>query len=141
MSEFIKFFSSLEFLPEMHRWIRDKLKGVSLSSSEKNKLEVACEEIFVNIISYAYGEEEGEIEICFNLTPQLVSFAFKDKGKEFNPLKKEKPVIKSLSVDSKDIGGLGIFFVKSIVDKIDYKYVDGSNILTISKNLFSYKKN
>jgi len=42
---------------------------------------------------------------------------------------------KSLSIESKDVGGLGIFFMKNFVDKIEYEHKEGANVLTISKNI------
>ena len=65
----------------------------------------------------------------------FVHLTFKDFGEPFNPLENQKPIIKSTPLDYKEIGGLGIFFIKSFVDKVDYCYQDGANILTISKRV------
>ena len=121
-------------LPSMLRWIRDKLRELPITASDKNKLEVVSEEILINIIRYAYQDEIGKIEIVWAQKKPLVHIKFKDFGIPFNPLVNEKPPIKSLSMDSKDIGGLGIFFIKNLVDKIEYRHENGANILTITKN-------
>ena len=121
-------------LPSMLRWIRDKLRELPITASDKNKLEVVSEEILINIIRYAYQDEIGKIEIVWAQKKPLVHIKFKDFGIPFNPLVNEKPPIKSLSMDSKDIGGLGIFFIKNLVDKIEYRHENGENILTITKN-------
>jgi len=133
MSDKIVFAAKLTLLPAMLKWIREKLKGFPLTASEKNKLEVACEEILVNIIHYAYENKEGSLEIQWKEKEGFFSLVFIDHGIPFNPLKNQKPVIKSLSVEAKEIGGLGIYFIKNFVDKVDYTFLDGANILTISK--------
>jgi len=122
-------------LPSMLRWIRDKLRELPITASDKNKLEVVSEEILVNIIRYAYQGKIGKIEILWAEKKPLVHIRFKDFGTPFNPLVNEKPPIKSLSMDSKDIGGLGIFFIKNLVDKIEYRHENGANILTVTKKI------
>lgn len=133
MKNEVKFHAELASLPEMLKWIRIQLHSLSIENIEKKKFEVASEEILVNIIHYAYEDGVGQIEMEWIEKLPFVHLIFKDFGKPFNPLDNEKPVIKSLSVDYKDIGGLGIFFIKNFVDKIEYHYKDKANILTISK--------
>ena len=135
MQDMVLFDAEIQYLPLMLRLIRSKLNELPITASDRNKLEVVSEEILVNIIHYAYQGKIGKIEIVWLLKLPLVHITFKDFGFPFNPLKNEKAPIKSLSVDSKDIGGLGIFFIKNLVDKIEYRYEKGANILTVSKNL------
>ncbi len=131
----MEFSAEIHELPNMLKWVREQLRKVPFSSSEKNKLEVAAEEILVNIINYAYDDGKGKIELESKIDENAITFYFKDFGKPFDPLKNEKPVLKSLSVDYKDIGGLGIFFVKKFIDKVSYQYEKGANILIISQNI------
>jgi len=133
------FSAQIHNLPRILKWIRDHLSKLSLSSSEKNKLEVASEEIIVNIVNYAYENSQGSIEIELEEKPGILFLSFLDQGKPFNPLVNQKPVIKSLSVESKDIGGLGIFFVKNLVDRVDYSYESGKNKLSLSFRLKNKK--
>ncbi|MBM3191658.1 MAG: ATP-binding protein [Chlamydiae bacterium] len=135
MQDEVVFDAKLPCLSLMLQWIRSKLRPLALSSSDKNKLELVAEEILVNIIHYAYQDKEGKIEIVWIQKPSLVYLVFKDFGTPFNPLLHEKPPIKSLSIDSKEVGGLGIFFMKNLIDKIDYRYENSANILTISKKI------
>lgn len=135
MSEQISFDAKLQNLPSMLSWVRARLANLSLASSEKNKFEVASEEILVNIINYAYEEDHGKLEMIWVTQPHLISLTVVDFGKPFNPLEREKRVIKSLSLEFQEEGGLGIFLVKKLVDKIDYVYLDGANRFTISKKV------
>ena len=61
-----------------------------------------------------------------------VSVVFSDAGKKFNPLEKKDPDV-SLSVDERAIGGLGLFMVKCMMDKVTYDHVDGRNVLVVGK--------
>lgn len=56
----------------------------------------------------------------------------KDHGTPYNPLEKEDPDI-TLSAEERDIGGLGIFMVKNLMDEVTYDYIDEENILTLIK--------
>ena len=97
---------------------------------------IAAEEVYVNIAHYAYGGKSGAARVKIDVTPdpKRCRLVFCDKGIPYDPLKKEDPDI-TLSADERQIGGLGIFFVKEIMDKVEYEYKDGCNILTLEKNL------
>ena len=65
--------------------------------------------------------------------PLAVEITFVDNGVPYDPLKKTDPDT-TLSIEDRDIGGLGILIVKKTMDHINYEYKDGKNILTIKKN-------
>ena len=113
--------------------IENILANYEVSIKLTFQLELVIEEIFVNIVEYAY-EDVGEItikyEICDN--PLRFKIVFIDKGIKFNPLELDSPDT-SLDIDKRDIGGLGVFLVRKNVDNINYKYEDNQNILTIEK--------
>lgn len=101
---------------------------------EKNqsmKLDVVIEEIFVNIAKYAY-DDVGDvlIEVLFDKNKLIITFV--DEGNPFNPLERDDPDT-SLSSDERQIGGLGIYMVKKMMDKVKYEYKDNKNILIIEK--------
>ena len=99
-----------------------------------NKIDLAIEEIFVNIAHYAYNPEVGEAWISASFADNVLTVIFKDKGKEFNPIAKKDPDI-TLSAEERDIGGLGIFLTKKFMDSVNYEYKNGQNILTIKKKI------
>ena len=104
--------------------------------SIKSEILVAAEEIYINIAHYAYGGEAGEAVVQMEVSsdPKICRIAFRDKGIPYNPLNKEDPDI-SLSAEGRDIGGLGIYMVKQSMDKVEYHYEDGSNVLILEKRL------
>ena len=99
-----------------------------------NKIDLAVEEIFVNIAHYAYSPDSGDAVIGTSFVDNVLTIVFKDWGKPFNPIAKEDPDI-TLAAEDRNIGGLGIFLTKKFMDSVDYSYTDGQNILTIKKTL------
>ena len=102
----------------------------------KTQIDVAAEEIFVNVAHYAYHPEIGIVEVCveFEENPRRVLVTFIDSGRPFNPLEKPDPDI-TLSAEKREIGGLGIYMVKNTMDDVIYEFSNGQNHLTMVKNL------
>jgi anti-sigma regulatory factor (Ser/Thr protein kinase) len=95
-------------------------------------LRLACEEIVMNVTSYAYPEEtDGFLDITIQKADRI-SIRFEDGGVPFNPLEHEDPDT-TLSWDERPIGGLGIFLICSTMDDVRYAYEDHKNVLTIEK--------
>ena len=99
-----------------------------------NQILIAAEEIFVNIASYAYGQETGSAEIRMTVEDGCAGIEFRDSGTPFDPLAKADPDV-TLPAEERQIGGLGIFMVKKSMDDVQYRYEGGENILTIRKKL------
>ncbi len=102
------------------------------------QIEVAVEELFVNIASYAYPGASGSATIQVDLPDgsDEVRITFIDTGIPYDPVAKADPDI-TLPADQRQIGGLGIFMVKKTMDTMVYRHDEGKNILTISKKLAS----
>lgn len=118
-------------------FVNENLDVINCSSYDKATLDIAVEEIFVNIASYAYeNDREGDavIRVALQKKPPKVIIQFMDSGAPYNPLDREDPDIDA-ELDERAIGGLGIFLVKESMDEMSYEYTDGKNILTIEKNL------
>ena len=125
-----------ENIPEVIDFIDRELDELGCSEKTKAQINIAIDELYGNIASYAYGEENGEVTVIIegDSTPGAVSISFQDEGKPFNPLESREPDI-TLPARERTIGGLGIFMVKKSMDDVRYEYRDGKNILTIRKTL------
>lgn len=107
----------------------------SLSDELQFSLRLAAEELVANVINYAYPpDEDGTLEIDITSDGRMISVTIADSGAPFNPLDHEDPDI-TLSAEEREIGGLGIFLVKEIMDEVEYEYADGQNRITIRKSL------
>ena len=115
--------------------LRTILKSPEVSSCRlKNilPLRLACEEIVMNVTSYAYPEgTEGYLDVDIQKTDRII-IRFEDGGVPFNPLDQKKPDT-TLSWKKRRIGGLGILLTIRMMDDVHYAYVDDKNVLTIEK--------
>ncbi len=95
---------------------------------------VAIDEIFSNIVRYGYPKAAGPVRVRIyeQTEPRAVCIRFEDEGIPYNPLKKEDPDI-TLPAEEREIGGLGIFMVKKLMDEMKYEYENERNILILKK--------
>ena len=117
-------------------FVEETLETFECSMKNSMAICVAIEEVFVNVAHYAYGEGEGDVsfDINFDEEAREVTFVMKDKGTPFDPLAKADPDI-TLSAEERGIGGLGIFITKKTMDKVEYTYENGENVLTMIKKI------
>lgn len=99
-------------------------------------LRLSIEEAVENVVRYAYEDGLGWMEVGTELDSSglILTIVIKDAGIPFNPLDKDDPDI-NLSAEDRNIGGLGIFLCKQMMDDISYEYKEKCNILTMKKKL------
>ena len=125
-----------ENLDQVLAFVDEQLEEKECPMKVQMQIDLAVEEIFVNIANYAYDPETGPATVRVDVTPDgsVVTITFVDNGVPYDPLAKADPDI-TLSAEERQIGGLGIFLVKKNMDDVKYEYVNGSNILTLKKGL------
>lgn len=123
-----------ENLSQVLELIDGMLEQNDCSMKVQMQIDIAVEEIFVNVSHYAYAPDEGDVLIKYGIENGEVEITVIDSGAPYNPLEKPDPDI-TLSVDERQIGGLGIFMVKKIMDSVSYQYVDNRNNFTIRKKM------
>ena len=128
--------AKVDNLNEVLAFVDEKLEENDCPMKVQMQIDVAVEEIFVNIASYAYNPEIGPATISCEVSedPLEVTISFMDSGVPYDPLAKEDPDV-TLSAEERQIGGLGIYMVKKSMDNVSYEYKDGQNIFTIKKSL------
>ncbi len=112
-------------------WIRERVSKF-FPQKDLEKIELASEEVILNIIQHSYKKKLGKIEIEILVNEDL-NLIFKDKGPKFNPLAKRKKINKELFSRKKRPGGLGLFIIFQCMDEIYYQRKDKFNILTLKK--------
>ena len=102
------------------------------SKLQTEKIALSLEEVIVNICHYAYpGNPEGEIEVTWNMDDDdSLIIKITDNGVHFDVEAKADPDT-TLDIAERNVGGLGIFFVKKMMDRISYIRKDDRNILTL----------
>ena len=128
--------AKIDNLSKVQEFVEEQLAEYECPMKALIQLNVAVEELFVNIASYAYNPETGPATIMVETQedPLSVCITFVDNGVPYDPLAKEDPDI-TLTAEERKIGGLGIFMVKQSMDDVTYRYENGKNILSIRKNL------
>ncbi|MBP9841476.1 MAG: ATP-binding protein [Simkaniaceae bacterium] len=114
--------------------ILDFLRTSLVASEElQKKLELAVEEVVVNIISYSHS---SQISMEVREEHGMAFITIKDWGDPFNPLDHREEKQDQNPVEAMKEGGLGIFFLKKLMDEVTYERSSGQNILRMKKNLF-----
>ena len=128
--------ATLENLEKVLGFVEEQLKTNECSVKKLMQIQIAVEEIYVNIVHYAYQTETGMVTIgvCVGGNPVQATITFIDRGIPYDPLAGEEPDT-TLSAEERKIGGLGIFIAKKSMDDVKYVYSQGQNILTIWKSL------
>lgn len=126
--------ANISNLPDVISSIEAFLEQMDCPIKAQTQIEVAVDEVFTNIASYAYDDSDGLVTIDADMLEgeEGIKLTFIDQGKPYNPLEKEDPDI-TLSAEERPIGGLGIFIVKKTMDDVVYSYENDSNILSIIK--------
>ncbi|MBR3128954.1 MAG: ATP-binding protein [Clostridia bacterium] len=121
-------------LNEVQTLLEERLSEADCRPKTRNQIALVAEEVFVNIASYAYPSGTGTacVRVNTDAEPGAVSFTFIDRGVPFDPLRRSDPDL-TLPAEEREIGGLGIFLTKEIMDDVRYAYRDGQNMLTLIK--------
>ena len=130
----LKVEARVDKLNDVLGFIDEELEGLDCPIKIQMQIDVAVEELFVNIASYAYEGGTGDALISTETEGDSISITFTDSGKPYDPLAKEDPDV-TLGAADRPIGGLGIYMVKKSMDEVVYNYSDGKNILKITKNI------
>lgn len=128
--------ATIENVETVIGFINSELDKVSCPQKVQLQIDIAIDELFSNIVNYAYDKGIGKATIKFEYekdVPAIVIY-FIDSGIKYNPLEKEDPDI-TKGINERPEGGLGIFMVKKSMDGMEYEYKDGKNILKIKKNI------
>ena len=131
----MKINADVKHLSKVLEFIDSFLESVNCPPKAQMQIDTSVEEIFVNIASYAYPEGKGTADIDIYLTNyNTVCIELTDRGKPFNPLARTNPDT-SLTANERKIGGLGIFMVKKLMDKVEYARQDNCNKLYLYKKI------
>lgn len=125
--------NSLSHVPQVNDFVKSIGDELNLPESDSQNLKLAIEEAVVNVINYAYpAGEKGKISIEASATDTALKFKISDTGVAFAPT--DAPdVDTSLTAEERQIGGLGIFLVRQLMDTINYERIEGKNVLTLTK--------
>lgn len=128
--------ATLENISVITEFVDEQLEQFDCPIKAQAQIDIAIDELFGNIVHYAYHPEVGPATVRVEVLeePLSVIITFIDQGVPYDPLAKADPDV-TLSAEEREIGGLGIYIVKKNMSEITYEYKEGKNILRIRKDL------
>ncbi|MBR1415979.1 MAG: ATP-binding protein [Prevotella sp.] len=124
-------------LEHVARFVEEIGEELGLSMEMQMNLNLVMEEMVSNIIFYAYPEgTDATIEVMAESDGKELTFVLSDQGREFDPTMKDDADVDSNPAE-RELGGMGIFIVKNIMNKVTYQRLDGRNLLTMKKDIKS----
>ena len=137
MEKGIRIKNQITELEKIAQFIEGICEELGLDMEMQMNLNLVIEEMVTNVIFYAYPKDvEAEIELLVksdNDDKQL-TFVLSDHGKPFDPTTRETTDL-SVNPAERDLGGMGIFIVKNIMDEVTYQRLEDKNLLTMTKNI------
>lgn len=135
LTETLTLHNDISEVPQLNDFIEAVADRLGIEPSTALQLQLAVEEAVVNVMDYAYPPDSvGEVSVATTSDGQCLKIVITDSGVPFDPTEQEKADI-SLTVEERQIGGLGILLVNEIMDTVSYERKDGKNVLTLTKQL------
>ncbi|MBQ8989216.1 MAG: ATP-binding protein [Prevotella sp.] len=135
MKKEIKIKNHVEELERVNQFVEEIGEEMGLSMELQMNLNLVMEEMVSNVIFYAYPEgTEADIELVAESNGKELTFVLSDRGREFDPTAKEDADPDVNPMD-RDIGGMGIYIVKNIMNQVTYQRLEGKNLLTMKKEI------
>jgi serine/threonine-protein kinase RsbW len=98
---------------------------------------LVLEELYTNSVTHGASDgKEVSIEVNLELDEDELTITYKDNGIQFNVLELPEPDLQA-PIETREIGGLGVHYIKFFTDSITYEYVDKNNMLKMKKKLNS----
>ena len=122
-------------LAHVNQFVEEIGDELNLSAELRMNLNLVLEEMVSNVIFYAYPEgTEATIELLAEYDGKELTFLLSDRGKEFDPTLKDDADPDANPAD-REIGGMGIYIVKNIMNQVSYQRLEGRNLLTMTKKI------
>lgn len=125
------FVASLEMIPAIVEYVSEVAAEFGVHPKRVLHLELAVEEAAANICSYAYKVPPGEVTLSIVQESEMVRIELVDAGIPFDPLTMETPDIKT-ELEKREVGGLGIFLIRRMLDEVHYNRRDDLNVLSLA---------
>ena len=135
MRKEIRINNQISELEKVNQFIEEIGEELGLSMELQMNLNLVMEEMVSNVIFYAYPDNtDAEIELLAKSDSKELTFVLSDQGREFDPTTQEN-ADPNMNPMEREIGGMGIFIVKNIMNHVTYQRLEGKNLLTMTKGI------
>lgn len=122
-----------EFLDEIREMVAEVARAGGFSEKTIYSLQLAADEAASNIIEHAYeGESDASLFVTCNMKGDEIVISMRDTGKSFNPKSVKEPDLKA-DLSERQIGGLGVYLMRKLMDTVSYESSRAGNLLTMTK--------
>jgi serine/threonine-protein kinase RsbW len=129
----VTFPAKFEYLDEIRDLVAEEARRGGFNEKEIYSIQLAADEAASNIIEHAYkGVIDGLIELNCEMKEDKIVITMRDHGKPFDPNKVKQPNLKA-NLSERQIGGLGIYLMRRLMDDVAYKSSSSGNLLTMTK--------
>jgi len=129
----LKVKSELHELKKVRSFLKNSLEGKETSEKDYYIMELSLVEVCINIIKYAYPKKTGEIYLRSWVKENNIFFEIRDDGIPFDPRTTKKPDISEI-IEKEKKGGFGVFLIRSLMDRVEYRRENNQNILIMNKS-------
>ena len=135
MRKEIRIKNQVKELEPVARFVEEIGEELGLDMEMQMNLNLVMEEMVSNVIFYAYPREtDATIELMAESDGKELTFVLSDQGRAFDPTLKEDADM-NINPAERDLGGMGIFIVKNIMNQVTYQRLEGKNLLTMKKEI------
>jgi serine/threonine-protein kinase RsbW len=124
--------SDIGEIPAVSERLEEEMASYRFGPGTILDTQLAVEEVITNIIVHGYKKAGCTIHLSCCFTGDGIEIRIADSAPPFNPLSVPEPELYG-DIDTRGIGGLGIYLVRQVMDGLSYRYEDGKNILTLVK--------
>jgi serine/threonine-protein kinase RsbW len=122
-----------EYLDEIRDFVAQIARDGGFSEKAIYSLQLAADEAASNIIEHAYeGVSDGSLDISCDMQSDIIVIIMYDSGKSFEISKVKQPNIKA-DLSERQIGGLGVYLMRKLMDEVSYESNSTGNMLTMTK--------
>ena len=122
-------------LERVNQFVEEIGEELGLDMELQMNLNLVMEEMVTNVIFYAYPEGKiADIELIAESDGKELTFVLSDQGMAFDPTAKEDTDL-DVNPAERELGGMGIYIVKNIMNKVSYQRLEGKNLLTMKKTI------
>lgn len=119
-------------IPQVSIALDEVMHAGGFSDEDCLDTQLAVEEAMTNVIVHGYAGNPGQILITCRITDNAAELQIRDSAPPFDPLSIAEPDITE-EIEERQIGGLGVFLIRRVMDEVSYRYEDGHNILVLVK--------
>jgi serine/threonine-protein kinase RsbW len=125
--------AKFEYLDEIRDYVAEVARRNGFADKEIYSLQLAADEAASNIIEHAYeGITNGSIDLSCDMRGDVFTITMRDQGRTFDPSKVKLPNLKA-DLSERQIGGLGVYLMRKLMDEVRYETSGKNNTLTMIK--------